>query len=50
MEMISSLASKWLPTQRTKIDINDDRTNLTATVGSFGKIKSGELKNESGRQ
>jgi hypothetical protein len=49
MEMISSLASKWLPTQRTKIDINDDGTNLTATVGDFGTIKSGELKNESGR-
>jgi hypothetical protein len=49
MEMISSLASKWLPTQRTKIDINDDGINLTATVGGFGKIKSGELKNESGR-
>ena len=49
MEMICSLASKWLPTQRTKIDINDDGTNLTATVVSFGKIKSGELKNESGR-
>jgi hypothetical protein len=49
MEMISKLASKWLPTQRTKIDINDDGTNLTATVGDFGTIKSGELKNESGR-
>jgi hypothetical protein len=49
MEMISSLASKWLPTQRTKIDINDDGTNLTATVGDFGTIKLDELKNESGR-
>jgi hypothetical protein len=49
MEMISTLASKWLPTQKTKIDVNDDGTNLTATVGDFGTIKSGELKNESGR-
>jgi hypothetical protein len=49
MEMISSFSSKWLPTKRTKIDINDDGNNLTASVGSFGKIKSDQLKNESGR-
>ena len=49
MEMISSFSSKWLPTQSTKIDINDDGKTLTATVGNFGKIKSEQLKNESGR-
>lgn len=49
MQMISQLTSKWLPTQRTKIEINDDGNNLTATVGNFGKIKSEQLKNESGR-
>jgi len=49
MEMISSLVAKWLPTQSTKIDINDDGNNLTATVGNFGNIKSEQLKNESGR-
>ena len=49
MEMISSFSSKWLPTKSTKIDINDDGNNLTASVGSFGKIKSDQLKNESGR-
>lgn len=49
MEMISSLTSKWLPTQSTQIEINDDGNNLTVTVGSFGKMKYRELKNESGR-
>ena len=49
MEMISSLASKWLPTQSTKIEINEDGNNMTVTVGNFGKMKYGELKNESGR-
>ena len=49
MEMISSLTSKWLPTQSTQIEINEDGDNLTVTVGSFGRMKYGELKNESGR-
>jgi hypothetical protein len=49
MGMISSLVAKWLPTQSAKIEINDDGNNLTATVGNFGKIKSEQLKNESGR-
>jgi uncharacterized protein YfiM (DUF2279 family) len=49
MEMISSLTSKWLPTQNTQIEINEDGNNLTVMIGSFGKMKYGELKNESGR-
>ena len=49
MQMISSFISKWLHTQSTKIDINDDGKNLTATVGNFGMIKSEQLKNETGR-
>ena len=48
MEMISSFASKWLPTESTNIEINDDGNNLTASVGSFGQIKSQQLKNDSG--
>jgi hypothetical protein len=49
MEMISQLAARWLPTLNTNIDVNDDGQSLTATVGSFGQIKSQQLKNESGR-
>jgi hypothetical protein len=49
MEVISKFIAKWLPTQSTKIEINDDGHNLTATVGGFGQIKSEQLKNESGR-
>jgi hypothetical protein len=48
VQILSSLTSKWLPTQSTKIDINDDGHNLTATVDNFGQIKSEQLKNESG--
>jgi hypothetical protein len=49
MEVISKFAPNWLPTTSTKIDINDDGHNLTAKVGSFGQIKSEQLKNESGQ-
>jgi hypothetical protein len=37
MEMISSFSSKWLPTQSTKIDINDNGNTLTGTVGNLEK-------------
>jgi len=49
MQLVAQLTSKWLSTQRTKIEINDDGNNLTATVGKFGKIKSEQLKNEAGQ-
>lgn len=48
MQMISGLLSKWLPTESSKIEVNDDGTNLTASVGSIGQIKSQQLKNQSG--
>jgi hypothetical protein len=49
MEIMSKLTSKWLPTQKTKIGVSDDGSNLTATVGNYGQIKSEQLRNESGR-
>lgn len=49
MQLVSQLTSKWLPTKVTKIEINDDGNNLTATVGNFGKIKSEQLKNQAGQ-
>ena len=48
MQMISGLLSKWLPTESSKIEVNDDGTNLTASVGSVGQIKSQQLKNQVG--
>jgi hypothetical protein len=45
MEMLSSLTSKWLLTQSTKIEISGDVNNITVTVGGFGSMKYGELKN-----
>ena len=49
MQIVSSLLSKWLPTESTQIEVNDDGNNVTASVGSFGQIKSQELKNQSGQ-
>ncbi|HKY54003.1 MAG TPA: DUF1326 domain-containing protein [Anaerolineales bacterium] len=49
MTIVSQLANKWLPTQKTKIEVKDDGKTLTATMGKFGQIKSQELRNESGR-
>ena len=50
MQMVAQLVSKWLPTQSTKIDVNDDGRALTATVGRFGQIKSQQMQNnQSGR-
>jgi len=49
MAVIAQMLSKWLPTQKARIDVNDDGHNLTATVGKFGQIKSKELINEGGR-
>jgi hypothetical protein len=48
MQIVSSLLSKWLPTESTKIEVNDDGNNVTASVGSIGQIKSQQLKNQSG--
>ena len=48
MEVIAGLVSNWLPTQATKIDINEDDDTLTANVGSFGQVKSQRLKDEAG--
>lgn len=49
MSVVAQLASKWLPPQKVRIEVKDDGHNLTATVGSFGHIKSQELRNEGGR-
>lgn len=49
MSMIASLASKWLATEKTRIEVNDDGHSLTAKVGKYGQIKSQELKNEQGQ-
>jgi hypothetical protein len=49
MSVIASLASRWLPTEKARIEINDDGHSLTAKVGKYGQIKSQELKNEQGQ-
>lgn len=49
MEVIASLVAKWLPTEATKIEIQEDGDTLTASVGSFGQVKSQRLKDEAGQ-
>ena len=49
MEVLAGLTSKWLPTQVTKIEVQEQGDTLTANVGSFGRVKSQLLKNEVGR-
>lgn len=49
MEIIGSLVAKWLPTQTTRIEVREEGGTLTATVGSFGHVKSQRLKDEAGR-
>jgi hypothetical protein len=49
LEIIAALISSWLPTQACKIEIQDEDDTLTASVGSFGRIKSERLKDEEGR-
>lgn len=48
-EIIGGLVTKWLPTQTTRIEIQEEGDTLTATFGRFGQVKSQRLKDEAGR-
>ena len=48
MEILAGLVTKLLPTQIVKIDIQTENGNLTASVGSYGGIKSNPMKDEAG--
>jgi hypothetical protein len=50
MEVLAPLMAKWLPSQITKIVVDEKDGTLSATVGRFGTIKSSRLKNEAGQQ
>jgi hypothetical protein len=49
MEIWGGLIAKWLPTQRAKIDAQQQGGTLNVTVGGFGQIKSQRLTNEAGQ-
>ena len=49
MAIVGGLITHWLPTQTTKIDIQEQGDTLTATVGNFGHVQSQRLKNEVGQ-
>jgi hypothetical protein len=49
MEVVGGLVSRWLPTQATRIDVQEHNGSLSATVGNYGQIRSERLKNEAGQ-
>ena len=49
MEVVSGLVTRWLPTQTTRIDIQEQGDTLNATIGNFGRVQSQRLKNEAGQ-
>ena len=49
MAILATLVAKWLPTQTSKIDIQERGDDLAVTVGNFGEVKSHMLNNEAGR-
>jgi hypothetical protein len=49
MEILGSFVAKWLPTELSKIDVQDEAGGLTATVGAFGQVKSQRLTNDAGQ-
>ena len=49
LEPLDALITTWLPTQTTRIEIEEEGDTLTATVIGAGRVKSQRLKNEAGR-
>ena len=47
-EAVGALVTKWLPTQASRIDIQQDGDTLTATVGNVGQVKSQSMKDPEG--
>ena len=48
-QIIGGLIATWLPTQTAKIEVREENGTLTATVGSFGQVKSQRLTNQAGQ-
>lgn len=49
MRGLGTLVAKWLPTRSTSISVREAEGTLTATIGSFGTVRSRRLKNADGR-
>jgi hypothetical protein len=49
MEIVSNLVTRWLPTQTTRIDVQEQGDTVNATVGNFGQVQSQRLRNEAGQ-
>jgi hypothetical protein len=50
MEIVGGLVSTYLPTQITKIDVQEKNGTISATIGNVGQIRSERLKNAAGQQ
>jgi hypothetical protein len=46
MEIVSSLVTRWLPTQTTRNGVQEQGDTVNATVGNFGQVQSQRLRNE----
>lgn len=49
MEILASLTPTWLPTEITKIEVQEENGTVSAAVGPFGKLRSQVLKSEAGQ-
>jgi len=48
LEVIGALVSEWLPSQVTKIEVNEEGGTIKAKVGDFGSLVSTRMVNEAG--
>lgn len=48
-QAIAGLFAKWLPTATAKITVQESDGHVTATVGTFGQIRTNVLKNDQGQ-
>jgi hypothetical protein len=49
MQILAGLITTWLPTQSTRIAVQETNGTIQATVGTVGQIHSQRLKNEAGQ-
>ena len=49
MAIVGGLVTKWLPTQTTQIDMQEQGGTLTATVVGVGEVHSQRLTNDAGQ-
>lgn len=49
MQGLGSLVARWLPTEATRISVEEKEGTVSAVVGEFGTIRSKRLRNPEGK-